>query len=411
MKIAVLSDFHFGHASNTELEDDSFDNAEEAMNDALDSDLIIISGDVFDSRMPKTGIWAKAIKILVKPMLKENTGVRLLEINKELKDISKRTLKGIPLVVIHGNHERKARDEINAVEALEHAGILIYLHGNTAVFEKDGKKVAIHGMGNVPERYAKTALDQWNPQPVPGCFNILLIHQSIDPYVFSPLEPPSLSLSNLPKGFDLIIDGHLHTHIQDSVSGIPLVISGSTVITQLEKSEAEIEKGLFKIELDGVPWINFTALKNNRKFFYYEVELNQMLPLKEQIENVLNDVLNQEFSKKPLVKIKIRGKETDVADEELRHIVRKYSDKFSIMFVKELETPEMTKKIEFLRNLREEKLSVEEIGLQVLKKNLDELEFENIFDYEQAFSLLSEGDVEKLFNILIGEQKVLGEFQ
>lgn len=81
------------------------------------------------------------------------------------------------------------------------------------------------------------------------------------------------------------------------------------------------------------------------------------------------------------------------------------------MFVKELETPEMTKKIEFLRNLREEKLSVEEIGLQVLKKNLDELEFENIFDYEQAFSLLSEGDAEKFFNILIGEQKVLGEFQ
>src|SRR3990170_1659216 len=130
MKIAILSDFHFGHAYNSELENDSFDNAEEAMEKALDSDLILIAGDMFDSRLPKTSTWARAIKVLVKPLLKESKGVSLVSCTKELKEISQRTLRHIPVVAIHGTHERRGRGEINTIEALENAGILIHLHQN-----------------------------------------------------------------------------------------------------------------------------------------------------------------------------------------------------------------------------------------------------------------------------------------
>lgn len=406
MKISILSDFHFGFAYGSELENDSFENADEAVQKTLDSDLILIAGDIFDSRLPRTGVWAKAIKVLVKPLLKENTGIKLIHSSKDLKEISKRTLRHLPVVALHGTHERRGKDEMNAIEALDNAGLLIHLHCQTVVFEKDGIKVAVHGMSGVPERFAKDILYEWNPKPLEGCFNILMLHQSIDPFVYSPLEPPSLSLSNLPKGFDLIVDGHIHLSGQEKLGNTSLVIPGSTIITQLEQNEAEAEKGFYRIDLDKEVKVNFIPLENNRKFFYTEIRLEGG-SIGEQVERRINEILSENFSKPPIIKLKIFGKEVEVLDQDLRHIERKYSGKAIINLVKELESPAIVKKIEFLRNLREQKLSVEEIGSQILKKNLDELRFDSPFDYEQAFDMLSESETDKLFNILIGEQGTL----
>ncbi|MEM5882877.1 MAG: DNA repair exonuclease [Candidatus Aenigmatarchaeota archaeon] len=405
MKIAVLSDFHFGFAYNSELENDSFENAEEAMEKALDCDLILIAGDIFDTRMPKPSVWAKAMKILTKPLLKESSGLKLVSSSKELKDISRRTLSHLPIVAIHGTHERKGKDEINAVEALENAGILIHLHKHTIVFEKDGRKIAIHGMSGVPERFAKEVLNLWNPKPLENCFNILLLHQSITPYIYSPLEPPSLNVSNLPKGFDIIIDGHVHSSAQEKIDNTLLLFPGSTIVTQYEKNEALCEKGFFKIEIDEKIKVTFEKLEKSRKFFYEEVNLEGQGG--EKIESMIKKILYRDFLKKPLIRIKVRGKETEISDQELREIERKFSDRAIVILAKELETKEIERKIEFLRDLREQRLSVEEIGLNILKKNLEELGFSFSFDFEKFFGILSEGEIEKAFNILIGEQLTL----
>lgn len=408
MKIAILSDFHFGFAYNSRLENDSFDQAEEAMEKALDSDLILIGGDIFDIRAPKTQIWGRATKILSKPLLKENTGIKLVESTKELKEISYITLDHIPVVALHGNHERLARGELNAIEALENAGILIHLHCNTIVFEKDGIKIAVHGMSSVPERFARDILHQWNPQPIPSCFNILFLHQNIDPYVYSSLEQPSLNLSNLPKGFDLIVNGHVHIATKEKINDTTLIIPGSTVITQFHPSEANIERKIVKLDISSEVKIEFFPLENSRKFYYEEIKLDDKIPVRDQIEKKLNDILyTKVFSKPPVVRLKIIGKETDAINKDLRLMERRYGEKAILMFAKELESPEITEKIEFLRNLREQKLSIEEIGLNVLKKNLDELNFEPVFDYNSLFGLLIENEVERAFNILTGEQKTL----
>ena len=87
MKIAILSDFHLGFSFGPETDRDSFENAEEAVEKALDSDLLIIAGDIFDSRSPKTQSWADALKILSKPLLRESTGVKLVSCTKQLKEI------------------------------------------------------------------------------------------------------------------------------------------------------------------------------------------------------------------------------------------------------------------------------------------------------------------------------------
>lgn len=410
MRIAVLSDFHFGYAHGTELENDSFENAEEAITKALDSDLILLAGDIFDTRGPQTDVWARAIRILVRPLIKENPGVKLVRSSKELKEIAKRGLEHIPVVAIHGNHERRGKEETNVIDALENAGLLIYLHCNSVVFDKGGRKIAIHGMSAVPERFAHSCLTEWNPKPLAGCFNILMLHQSIDPYVFSPLEPPSLALSNLPKGFDLIVNGHIHVPRQEMVGNTTLIIPGSTVVTQMEWGEGEIKCGFYRVELDGETKINFIGLEDNRKLFFKEVGLEGNLPVREQIEKRIDAVLNKKFSKPPLIKVKIIGKEVDVLEQELRGIEKKYSDRAVIRFAKELEMPEIEEKIELLRSLRERKMSVEESGLELLKKNLEELDFGSTFDYDHVFKLLSDGDVDKTFNILIGSQKTMAAF-
>jgi hypothetical protein len=50
---------------------------------------------------------------------------------------------------------------------------------------------------------------------------------------------------------------------------------------------------------------------------------------------------------------------------------------------------------------------VEEMGLQLLKKNLDELKFGGSFDYEKTFGILVDGNVDNAFNVLTGEQRTL----
>lgn len=413
MKISILSDLHFGYAYNSELENDCFDNAEEAIEKALDSDLIILAGDIFDIRAPKTQTWGKSLKILSKPLLKNNPNIKLVDTNKQLKDISQRTLAHIPVIAIHGNHERLVKGEVNTVEALENAGLVIHLHLNTIVFEKNGVKVAIHGMSSVPERYAKEVLDKWSPKPVEECVNILLMHQSIDPYIYSPLEPPSLSLSNLPKGFDIIINGHLHSHNMEKFDGTILIMPGSTVITQLAKNEAEVEKVIGQITIDGEVKTEFVPLETTRKFYYEELDVEQStLTLREQVERRLTQILySGNYTKKPLVRMKLKGRDVSILDQEIRNIENKFSDKTVLVLVKELESQELTEKRELLKNLREQKLSVEELGLNLLNKNLQEFGIEQEFDHDTLFHLLSEDQVESALNILLGEQTTLQTFR
>jgi DNA repair exonuclease SbcCD nuclease subunit len=407
MRIAIISDPHLGYAYNSRLENDSFENFEEAMNYALDCDLILIPGDIFDSRAPSTLVLNLAIKILRKCLFKKSN-LELVDTDKKLHEISKRTINALPVIALHGNHERRSKGQINVIEALENAGLLIYLDRNFIIFEKDGIRVAVHGMSSVPERYAKKFLEEWNPQPIKGCFNILMLHQSIHPYVFSPIEPPSLKLEDLPKGFDFIIDGHVHVFSEEKINGANFVIPGSTITTQLEENEARIEKGFYIIEIgEGIKG-KFVPLTNNRKFIFEDVKI--IGSARSLIEEKINKILSSHFLKPPIIKLRIRGKETEVFEQELREIEKKYSEKAIIIFSKELESSELARKIEFIRNLIEQKQSIEEIGFNLLRKNLEELKFGEEISFEMLFELLSEGEIDRVLNLLMGEQKTLFQF-
>ncbi len=412
MKISIFSDTHFGYGLNTKTEEDSFYNAKEAVEKSLDSDLIIICGDIFDNKFPKTDVWSKALKVLSKAVLTENNGIKLVNtLNKNLEEISQKALKGIPIIALHGTHERLSKDQQNAIQTLEHAGFVIHLHLNGLVFEKNGVKVAIQGMSGVPERYAKQVLDKWDPTPIEGCYNILLLHQSIEPFIYSPLEPPSLNVSNLPKGFDLIINGHLHTPQIEKINHTTLLLAGSTVITQLKKEEAETPKGLFELQLPENK-IYFIELENNRKFFYEEIFLEEKESLKDVIRNRLDNIFNQKFDKVPIIKFKIITKKSTIGDKELKKFENDYEDKALLRFSKQLTASDIIEKIEFLKKMRSgERISIEEMGISLLQKNLEALKFSKKFDFDYLFRLLADSQVNKAFDILTGQQKTISEWR
>jgi len=404
MIISIISDSHLGFSPNEKLEEDSYQNFEEAFTKALDSDLIILAGDLFDSRAPKTKAWAYALKILSKATLQENRGIRLVEIDKPLKEASKKTLEHLPVVAIHGNHEVRAKGEINAIEALENAGLLIYLNMNRAIFEKDGEKIAIFGLSHVPERFAKEVLDKWDPRPLEDCYNILLLHQNIDPFVYSPLEQPTLTLSNLPQGFDLIVNGHVHISAMEKINGTTLLIPGSTISTQFQPSEAQVPKGFFRVDTKSNK-VEFVEV-NARKFFYEILEISKEQNAREIIERRIREKIFGNFVKPPIIKIRISGNAL-ISDKDLRELERKYQDACILFFTKSLETPELTQKLEFLRSLKESRASLQEIGLNILRKSLEELGFKNSFDFVDIFNLLVDEEVDTALNILLGEQKTL----
>ncbi|MEM5799498.1 MAG: DNA repair exonuclease [Candidatus Aenigmatarchaeota archaeon] len=394
MKISIFSDLHFGYALNTPIENDSFDNAEQAIKQGLDSDLIIICGDLFDNRFPKPDTLTKAIRILSLPSFTQSKTKIIETINKDVK----RENKGIPIVALHGTHERLSKDQYNAVQLLESAGLLYHLHKNGLIFENSGIKLSIQGMSGVPERFAAQILEDWSPKPIKGCYNILLLHQSIHPFVYSHLDPPSLNIDNLPEGFDLIINGHIHTPKIENIGNKKILLTGSTIVTQT-KPEEQYDKGIYKLILPEKK-LFFEPLINVRKFFYEEVNIKDDKTLRDQIQDILKKYKNK-YEKKPIIKFKIISSSLINIDKEMKYITEQYSSDFIIKYSKEIISKETDDKIKILRDARELKIPIEDLGMKILEENLKQLNFDKDIDFSRLYDFLSQENIEMAKKILL----------
>ena len=379
----------------------------EAMEKSFDCDAILILGDIFDTRLPGIGVWSRAIDLLSEASLKKSDAKIADTIGKDLSPITKKNLTGIPIISLHGNHERRGKDQTNIIRALEKAGILVHLHLNGIVLQKGKQKVAIQGMSSVPERYAKAIMDKWNPKPVDGCYNIILVHQSVDPFIYSPLDPPTLTISNLPKGFDLIVNGHIHTRNSAKIDGTNFIITGSTLVTQLKEEEAKNPKGFYKLSLPEKK-LEFVELESSRKFFFLEIPIPEKKSLRDQVDIEVKKILSEKFPKKPIIKIRLTGKKSELIEKDLRSIEKHFEGKAIIRFSKKFE--EEAEREESMEKIREEKLSLDEIGMELLKHNLAGLDFKNSFDQAVMFKLLSDNQTEAAYNIMLKRQASLKSF-
>jgi DNA repair exonuclease SbcCD nuclease subunit len=397
MKIGILGDFHLGYERFYE---DSFVQAENAMREACSSsDVILLLGDLFDSKTPKPEVLSKAFKIFRIPFEKRWEAKLVDYVSKD----GRKPFTNIPVVAIHGTHERRIKELVNPIQTLEHAGFLINAHSSAVVFEKDGERVAIQGFGGVPEEYAKNALLSLEFKPIENAFNILIFHQSIKELMQE--VAPGISIEDLPKGFDLYLCGHIHTRKKEKMpSGSLLLVPGSTVITQLKKGE-EAPKGLYIYDTSKREF-EFREIET-RPFFYEEIELKEasIKDINNIAKQTVEGILKKQSKKEPIIKLKLTGtlaKGLQPSNLDIQNLIDEFKGKAIVEVDKDFEFISLKEKIEKLRSLREQKLSVKELGMETLKEKLKEYNFGMKIDAESLFNLLSEEkDLEKALKKLL----------
>jgi DNA repair exonuclease SbcCD nuclease subunit len=379
LRIAVISDTHLGYAWGTERGDDAMAQAEEAFDIAIKekADIILLPGDVFDTRIPRPEVWAAALRLMQKPLLAGKSRAKFVKLVGSDKKVSPIAFAGIPVVAIFGTHERRGSHAVNPMQMLEHAGFVVLLHHSGAIFDVEGRKVCIQGLSGVPDNYVKKAIEAWNPSPTAGCSNIFMFHQSLGEYIYSEDENPLIKISDLPKGFDLYIDGHIHWH--DGTEGEKrLLFPGSTVITQQKKSEAENRKGIYIIDIGEKLETRFVELPSQRPFYFEELAFEKADPadIVKECRSRIEKILKTKHQKKPMIALKISGSlqegrsAANIRDDEITHGFD------AIVSVRnEIETKDFLKKLERLRQKQQQKMSVDEMGMQIIEKLLEKTEY------------------------------------
>jgi len=409
MKIALLSDFHLGFGKGSERFEESFENAEKALELVLAQkpDCILLLGDIFDSEIPSQETWHNAFKVF-SIIKKTNAECKITRIKKEKTE--KIECPHIPVFAIHGTHEYRGKDFKNALEVLESAGFLFHLHASLAVLEKEEEKIAVHGLGGVPEKHALDALKLWNPMPVANAKNILLLHQSIKEYLpFDDEMIASISLSDLPKGFDLTANGHLHWHLLENIEQGKFLLTGSTLTTQMKKLESGSRKGISIFDTQ-TGKINFVEIPGQRKLFYEKIKFEKAS--QESIlsgsEEAVSKFLAEQNEKKPLIRLKLCGslaKGLNNSDIDLSGIYKKFSEKAILSISKDFDSESFKKRISDLREMQKTKKSIASLGLELLEKNLAETGFGKETEPGRLLELLEQGENEKATALLLAKKK------
>jgi DNA repair exonuclease SbcCD nuclease subunit len=340
-------------------------------------------------------VWPQAFDTFSKNI----DGETILTKEDRVGKLTKTIVRGTPIIAIHGTHEHRGKDFANAIDVLENAGCLAHIHAGKIVFEKNGEKVAIHGLGGVPEKHAKAVLEKYSPCPEKGMQNLLLLHQSFKEFLpFDDDMVATLSLSDLPNGFDLIINGHLHWTSEQNIEGKRFLLTGSTIFTQMKKLEGEKKKGVFVYDTTESK-LDFFPFNMQRKLFYHKIKFDSARPdeIKLMVDEQIKKDLCNEFSIKPLIRFKLVGtlakgfSQSDVQIELPENAI------FSVS--KEFARDEFKKKIDSFKDDQLKKKSIIELGIDILEKNVDDAGLKD-FDSRRIFNLLAEGETEKAEQVL-----------
>ncbi|MFB6076523.1 MAG: hypothetical protein ABEK12_00135, partial [Candidatus Nanohaloarchaea archaeon] len=257
-----------------------------------------------------------------------------------------------------------------------------------------GEKVAVHGMSGVPERYAPAVLEKFAPEPVPDAYNVFVFHQSVENLVYTDPDHDVLTMADLPDGFDLQVDGHIHWRNLDHLdSDKHLVLPGSTIATQMRKTEAEVPKGYLTVDTE-TGEVEFHELETPRAMYYEEIDASGMstAAVLQAVDDRMADI-TAETDRDPLVRLVLSG-ETDarVTRSEIRD---RYPDavlSVSTRFDRG-ESPAADVG-------RESSESIAEMGRQMLREKMsDDIHLDDLFDLladgavDEAVDLVEEMDV------------------
>lgn len=405
MKIGILSDTHFGFAQGTERENEAVEQASAALELILKEnvDFVLMAGDLFDTNQPSPEAWKQAFSFfrLAQPFPNG------LELVRENRDGSKESLqwKHLPVVSIHGTHEYRAKDFVNALDVLEKSGFLVHLHAQKLFLKKGNETVCVQGLSGVPEKVSLQVLQQWSPKPEPNCFNIFVLHQSIKEFLPTDDEmAATISLADLPKGFDWLVNGHLHwPNVQQTPNGM-FLLTGSTVGTQMKKLESLHPKGYWILDTEKAE-PEFFPIPNQRQLVYEKIRFENASKEEvwQRVQAFFEQVFSKSFEQKPLVRLKLIGtlqRGLEPNNLNLSSVLAPWKEKCFLSFDESFESVSLQQKIAELRKLQEGKASISSQGMVLLEKELEKTAFGNAFDFHRVFELLEKGETEKAFELL-----------
>ncbi len=400
LKVAIISDTHLGFAWGEERQEDSFRNLEQAFDEIIkhEANIVLLAGDIFHDRIPRQEILARAIELFSKYSAKFKSRPFCIKATKDKQthDVKQFTS---PLIAIWGTHERRHVGATNPLHILEKAGLATLLHAESILLEINSDKLGVHGLSGVPEPQARQAMQAWEPEPFEDSFNVMMLHQN-----FKEIMPPvenALEFSDLPAGFDLFVLGHVHnTQIKKHpLHKTPILVVGSTVSTQLQKIESEIRKGAYITEISRQSCeLKFLPVKT-RPFFYENVKVAGQKPaeIAIKVRDVITKYTNQDFELKPTIRIKIDGvlaHNFSPADLDVASLAREYANKIILSIDKSnIVSEQLEQQSKLLAELKAKKLSVDQMGLEILQRYLKEKS--DMKKLETVFHLLAEDELEK----------------
>lgn len=293
VRIVHLADTHLGYKQYNleEREKDIYDVLEEIGDKILEehADIVIHSGDLFDSPRPATQAY-----YAFKKFLKRLDGK--VEFFAVLGDHDKPKARGMP--------PHKLFDD--QIQTLGVAGVSEYQQ-----ISVDGKKALIVGISHLSRTYRPVLVEELkkleNLKTQVDC-SVLALHEAIDKF-FPFEEACEISLTELPKNFRYYAMGHLHSRIKASYGQGELTYSGSTEIMRSDEigSWKKLGKGFFIVDIE------------NEKVDVAEVNLERIRPqievkfsyvhLMDELEEFVKKIGDSE--KLPVVHVRVEGKEID----------------------------------------------------------------------------------------------------
>ncbi len=275
MRLVHLSDSHLGKAqfNLAEREEDFYSSFSRAIDIAISEkpDLLIYTGDLFDSYRPHPRAFVKAFESLM----------RLVE-------------RGIPIAIIEGNHELGpdvVRKQItspianmeNLFKRLGYEKLFIRLNARV---ERIGDLV-IAGLPykslgkDVPAMISRLERDC---RSLCNCPSILMLHQGVRGMIKT--FYPELDFSHVAStSFDYVAMGHYHNKVVRRSGNRVFAYPGSTEIVELREAftsdgskymlSVDIERDSIdvrEIKLETRPFITFSEIVRNTRDLYSLIE-------------------------------------------------------------------------------------------------------------------------------------------
>ncbi len=380
MRIAITGDFHLG------FNQDALAQARNALDACKDAVAIVIAGDVFDSRIPRQETLNEALQLFSQAAesLSSNAVVFELDADGVITGLSNYP----PILAVAGTHERRSKGLANPIHLLDSALAAVNLHARKICVQKDGEKVVFQAMAGVPEEFSRQVLKKMEFKPVKGAFNVFVFHQSLaEAMPFG----ESLAAQDLPDGFDLYVDGHIHWMMELIEGKKRIVIPGSTVVTQMRKNETRKKQVII---FDTQAGTYETREFSTRSFLYRDIVFENPATSAEvaaQVDSALTEMLaagNQ--SQVPIVKLKLSGRLAnglESKDLDLTAIAKRYADKAMLHIDRDFERKDpLQADAEELQKARSDPRGVREISVELFIEALKRRDIE--LSHSQAEELL-----------------------